>query len=99
MPNTEKLTEVTRVTTALTPVRKGDNTRAFWEYIPPESWNIPAVNTMRICCDMVKTMPTSRARATLRPVVAIPVPTIEKMPAPMMPPIAMKVRSNRLIFF
>lgn len=84
---------------ALMPAAKGESTRAFWEYIPPESWNMEAVKIYRICWDMVKTMPTIRARATLRPVVAIPVPTIEKMPAPMIPPMDMKTRSNRLIFF
>ena len=99
MPKTEKLTEEIVVTMPLTPDMNGESTSAFWEYIPPESWNIDEVKMYRICWDMVKIIPTTRASATLRPVVAMPVPTIEKIPAPMMPPIAIKVRSNRLIFF
>ena len=53
---------------------------------------------MILTCWLIwNSIPTINASVMLRPVTAIPEPTLEKMPAPMMPPMAIKVRSNRFI--
>ena len=78
---------------------QGVSTRASWEYIPPDTWNIAEVKTYRTCWLIWNSIPTINARVTLRPVAEIPEPTIVKMPAPMMPPMAIKVKSKRFIFF
>ena len=88
----EKLENTKQIT--VMPVNTGGRISACWEYMPPSRANIEDMKMLRTCCSMVTTMAPTSAREMLRPVMAMPLISMEKMPAPITEPTPMEIRSN-----